>query len=187
MACAENQDTTSVDCANLLVCAGEGTTTIGVIRNLLPEANIVASPGSDVEAFASGLCNVVASDSSAIPEVSVRGVGYTGNYTVGSVRYSKEPLALVTNQDDPHFSDFVYWVVQAIFYAEENGITQATASNMPEIAVFGPDFLDMFRYAVGAVGNYAEIYERNLGMNIPRGGLNLLNTGGAQIYAFPGF
>lgn len=80
------------------------------------------------------------------------------------------------------------WVVSAIFYAEEEGITQSAATSMPVVNLFGPLYSRMFRDAIEAVGSYGEIYTRNAEDQIPRGGLNLLNVNpfGPQHYPYPG-
>ena len=99
-------------------------------------------------------------------------------------------LCLVTRQNDPQFSSFVYWIVGAIFYAEEEGISQANANNMPDVNLFGSDFRKMFRDAVFFTGRYDEIYERNLGGIFPERGRNAINSvydPGPQIYVPPGF
>lgn len=101
-----------------------------------------------------------------------------------------ENLCLVTRQDDQQFSSFVYWVVASTIYAEENGVTQESYNDMPDIQLFGPDFVKMFRDVIYVVGNYAEIYERNLSPFLPRGGRNTINLAedsGPQIYVPPGF
>lgn len=79
-------------------------------------------------------------------------------------------MALVTRQDDHQWSTFVYWIVSALFYAEEQGIEQSSASKMPITNLFGPLYSRMLRDAVEAVGSYSEIYERNAQDQIPRGG-----------------
>jgi hypothetical protein len=119
---------------------------------------------------------------------SIRTAGYDGPYQTGSSRYSKDPLALVTRQDDPQFSKFVYWIVASIFYAEESGIDQGNASLMPVVTLFGPLYFNMFINAVGAVGNYGEIYSRQAQSDVPRGGLNEINEllSGPQHYPLPG-
>ena len=86
------------------------------------------------------------------------------------------------------WSNVVFWIVTSIFFAEEEGITKDTADAMPEVSLFGPVYTDMFRLAVGAVGNYGEIYARQAEAEVPRGGLNELNLwpGGPQMYPLPG-
>jgi len=189
VACAEAQDVTG-DCAALRVCVTEASTTIETIRQLLPEENIVPSPSttSQIQALIAGDCNVIANDSSAIAASVLVASGYSGDYTVGTARFSKEPLALFTRQGDTNWSDFVYWIVQATFYAEENGITQSSASDMPTTKLYGPLGELMLQDAIRAVGNFGEIYTRGFGTSSLRSGLNLLNDNdGPQLYPLPGF
>ena len=95
---------------------------------------------------------------------------------------------MVTRQDDPRWSDFVYWINAVTFYAEEQGITKETAhKELPAVNLFGPLYRDMLRNAIQAVGNYGDIYARNVQDIVPRSGLNLLNTNnGPQFYPLPG-
>ncbi|CAB9520747.1 Putative amino-acid ABC transporter-binding protein YhdW [Seminavis robusta] len=187
--CADALDTTTGICVDLKICVNDGTTTVKRTRELFPEDNIVVKPTGE-EALAglvSGECNAVAGGSHDLARASVESVGYTGNYAIGVNRFSKDPLALVTNQDDPEWTDFVYWVVTSTFFAEEQGITKDLAgSKMPTTNLFGPLYTRMFINAVQAVGNHGEIYTRNVEPLVPRGGLNALNSGGAQIYPLPG-
>lgn len=97
---------------------------------------------------------------------------------------------LATRQEDKDWASFVYWVVSATFYAEEQGITMENSNTMPEVFVYGKTFHRMFRDSVLAAGSYSEIYERNLQRLIPRSGRNLLNASpnlGPQHYPLPGF
>lgn len=90
---------------------------------------------------------------------------------------SKEPLAAFTREDDPHWSDLVRWVFYVLLEAEERGITQANVNDAAnadfgkftiqnnsgkytyQVLGLGPEWAkDIIR----AVGNYGEIYERNL-------------------------
>lgn len=106
--------------------------------------------------------------------------------------YSEEQdnLCLATRQEDSDWTNFVYWVVTASLYAEQNGLSSAEgSSSMPEVFVYGADFKRMFRDSILLVGNYAEMYERNLEPLIPRGGRNVLNSApnnGPQHYLLPG-
>ena len=94
-------------------------------------------------------------------------------------------MAMVTLQEDPQWVQFVQGVVTAIFYAEENGISQATKADMPTVQLFGTEFTFMFRQIIAFVGSYDEIYSRNLG-DLPRNfGPNALNEGGPLHYPPP--
>ena len=108
-------------------------------------------------------------------------------YSISGKTVSKDPLALVTREGDPTFSDFVYWVVNAVQYAEENGIDSTTASEMPTTFLFGPRYENMLIDAVSAVGNHGDIYARHVESVYPRAGLNNLNEGGPKLYPYPGF
>jgi len=83
----------------------------------------------------------------------------------------------------------VFWTVDALVYAEESGITKSKSNSMPIVNLFGKGFSRMLRDAIGTVGNYGEIYSRNLEPSIPREGLNRLvqdNTTGPLYLSFPG-
>ena len=87
-------------------------------------------------------------------------------------------------KDDPVWSDFVYWTIQALFMAEE---MDATASDMPTTNLFGPLFHSMLKDTVGAGGHYGKIYQNHFENTVPRTGLNLVNdVNGPQLYAIPG-
>ena len=86
-------------------------------------------------------------------------------------------LSIATREDDIQFSGFVRWIVWALIYAEEVGISSTNAQDMPTVGLFGPDYQRMFRSPVFAVGNYGDCYSRNLESLIPRSGPNRLNNG----------
>jgi hypothetical protein len=94
---------------------------------------------------------------------------------------------MATRDDDPQFSDFVNWIMEALISAEEAQITSDRAQSMNPITAFGSTFEGMVRDAVEAVGNYGELYERNLESLLPRTVTNTINDGGegGLIYAFP--
>ena len=116
---------------------------------------------------------------------------------------SKEPLGPAVRSDDPKWAMLVKWIYFALLDAEELGVASdnidvALASAKPEVrrlvgldGKFGEDMGLTNDWAVRmlrAVGNYGEIYERNLGVDsplgIPRGMNQLWSRGGIQ-YAPP--
>jgi general L-amino acid transport system substrate-binding protein len=116
---------------------------------------------------------------------------------------SKEPLGPAVRQGDDQWFNLVKWTLYALINAEELGVKSATLddamkSSSPNIrrlvgteGEFGEQLglaKDWAARAVGAVGNYGEIYERNVGvqsrLSIPRG-LNALWTQGGILYAPP--
>ncbi len=117
---------------------------------------------------------------------------------------SKEPLAPSVLQGDSQWHDVVSWVLYALFDAEEYGITADNAAQMAESSKI-PDVQRLLGTepepvqqlgleptamltAIEAVGNYGEIYNRNLGpdtqFNIPRG-LNAEWSDGGLLYGMP--
>jgi len=116
---------------------------------------------------------------------------------------SKEPLGPVVRQDDAQWVDLVRWVHHAMLNAEELGVTrenveQLRTSDQPEIRrLLGSE--GQFGDAIGLtndwvvriikhVGNYGEVFERNLGEGSElkiRRGLNALWTKGGLQYGIP--
>lgn len=116
---------------------------------------------------------------------------------------SKEPLAPAVAPGNPNWSDLVNWIIYTTIYAEELGITSENVEEMlnstnPEIRRFlgtegnlGEDLglsNDFALRVIRHVGNYGEIYNRNLGpetpLNLERG-LNRLWTDGGLMYSPP--
>ena len=117
---------------------------------------------------------------------------------------SKEPLGPATRHGDDQWSDIVTWVLNATVTAEEKGITSANVDDMkansrdPEVlrllGVEGNQGAELGLSAdwvyniIKSVGNYGEIFERNIGVNTPIGlarGLNALWTDGGLQYSPP--
>jgi general L-amino acid transport system substrate-binding protein len=185
--CAENLNVTG-SCSGLLICVSQGTTHVPIVRGLFPSANIlpVAVPSDLYVNLISGNCNVIAEEQTGIAESVVRESGYKGDYETGKTQYSKEPLAVVTREGDAIWSDFVFWVVEALLGADERDIRQATASDFPETPYFGASYRKMFQHAIADVGNYGEMYDRHLESIVPRVNLNTINNGtSGLIYSFP--
>ena len=116
---------------------------------------------------------------------------------------SKEPLGPVVRHGDDQWADIVRWTVYALIAAEEHGVTAANADAMaakksPATArllggegnlgtMLGLD-KDWAKRAIKAQGNYAEIFERNVGTKTNIGlarGLNAHYTNGGLQYSPP--
>ena len=154
-------------------------------------------------AFFSGRCDVYTTDASGLAAVRIARASNPDDYVILPDRISKEPLAPVVRHGDDQWHDIVDWVVYALMEAEEKGISQQNGDDMlksddPTVKrmlgvtpgmgkALGLD--EKWAYnAVKAVGNYGEIFERNLGMGGPLKldrGLNNLWTKGGLIYAMP--
>ena len=129
----------------------------------------------------------------------------------GSARYfellpdviAKDPLAPTYRLDDPQWAAIVNWTVETLIQAEESGVTQANVAEMeksddPVIRRLLGTWRGYAQYlglrdtwaadVIQTVGNYGEIFERDLGsgskMRLPRGP-NILWTHGGLMYALP--
>lgn len=155
-----------------------------------------------VKALEGGQCDVFTADQSALYGERARLSKPTAAQILPDV-ISKEPLGPAVRADDIAWFNIVKWVAFALVNAEELGIdskneAEALVSKKPDVkrfvgaeGNFGPALgLDnkWALRAVVAVGNYGEVFERNIGsqsrLNIPRG-LNQLWSAGGILYAPP--
>jgi general L-amino acid transport system substrate-binding protein len=152
-------------------------------------------------AYFAGRCDVFTTDISGLASTRVgQGPGANEHIILEEV-ISKEPLGPVVRQGDPRFKDIVAWLHYALVAAEESGVTQQNVEQAaqndprPEVQrllgktgdlgqmVGLPD--DWAVKAIKAVGNYGEVFQRNLGpLGIQRGVNRLWTQGGLQ-YAPP--
>ncbi|CAB9506114.1 Putative amino-acid ABC transporter-binding protein YhdW [Seminavis robusta] len=155
------------------VSAGKGIGTIFV--NL-------SDPKTRYKALANNTVDVLAGDRFTMT-IDVRepttgqGFTFTTPYYYESKGTSPCAHELVTRQNDTQWADLAQWTIHATFFAEEMGITQATAGQMPVVELFGIEYRQMFRDIIGQTGNYGEIFERNLGvLRKERNQLNVEDT-----------
>ena len=152
--------------------------------------------------YTSGRCDVYTTDASGLSATRST-FSDPQNHIVLPEIISKEPLGPATRQGDDQWSDIVTWVLNATITAEEKGITQANVDKMksskdPEVlrllGVEGSQGKELglsndWAYnIIKSVGNYGEIFERNIGVNTPIGlprGLNALWTKGGLQYSPP--
>ncbi len=156
-----------------------------------------------VAAYFSGRCDVFTTDRSGLAATRVARAPNPEDHVILPEVISKEPLAPAVRQGDDQWNDLVRWVVYALIEAEENGITSKNLDEMlksedPGIKrmlgvtpgmgkALGVD--EKWAYnAVKAVGNYGEIFDRNVGKDSPLKldrGINNLWTHGGLMYAMP--
>ena len=154
------------------------------------------------EAFYGGRCDVITSDSSQLAGMRVVAPN-PEKYMILPEIISKEPLAPCVAHGDDQWNDVVNWAVQALIQAEELGITSGNVDAMlksedPKIQRFvkvsggiakGMGIGEDWAYnIIKHMGNYGEIFERNVGVNTPLGlsrGLNALWTDGGLMYTPP--
>ena len=190
------------------VCVQEGTTTQLNLSDYFRANNIkyqeMKFPRSDevVKAYESGGCDVFTADVSQLYSQRIK-LSKPDDHVILADVISKEPLAPVVRQKDDDWLLIVKWTVYAMLNAEELGITsknidEAMKSTKPEVmrlvgteGSYGEQLgltKDWAARIIRHVGNYGEVYERNLGtgskLGIPRGMNQLWNAGGVQ-YAPP--
>jgi general L-amino acid transport system substrate-binding protein len=188
------------------ICVQSGTTTEINLADRMRQKGINYTPvvieDDDVlfSSYAQGRCEAVTADRS---QLVARRINFPNPEThlVLDVVLSKEPLGPVVASGDSAWFDTVKWIVYALFEAEELGITTQNLSNFqnskdPNVRRFlgiegslGEDMglaNDFALRILKHVGNYGEIYERNVGkpFNLDRG-LNQIWTKGGLLYSPP--
>jgi general L-amino acid transport system substrate-binding protein len=147
-------------------------------------------------------CNVLTADVSQLYALRQR-LSKPDDHVILPDVISKEPLAPVVRQKDDDWMLIVKWTLYAMINAEELGISsknveEALKSKKPDVmrlmgteGAYGEDLgltKDWAARVIRHVGNYAEVYERNVGVDsplrIPRGLNQLWSNGGIQ-YAPP--
>ncbi|HDH87929.1 MAG: amino acid ABC transporter substrate-binding protein [Deltaproteobacteria bacterium] len=188
------------------VCVLPGTTTEMNAADFFRKNNmkwkpvVIEQSSALNKAFFAGRCDCLTSDASQL--AAQRSVAPNPkDYVILPEIISKEPLAPVVRHGDDQWYDIVNWTVMALIQAEEFGITSKNVdtflnSKDPAIMRFlgvtpgmgkalGLD--EKWAYnIIKQVGNYGEIFERNVGVNTQLGlerGLNDLWTRGGLMYS----
>jgi general L-amino acid transport system substrate-binding protein len=190
------------------VCVQSGTTTLlnladyFRVNNMKFEEMKFDKLDDVVKAYDSGKCDTLTADISQLYALRLN-LTKPGDHMILPDVISKEPLAPVVRQRDDDWMMIVKWTLYAMINAEELGVTsqnidEALKSTKPDVmrlvgndGSFGPDLglsKDWAVRIIRHVGNYGEMYDRNIGaeskLHIPRGLNQLWNAGGIQ-YAPP--
>lgn len=190
------------------VCTQSGTTTELNLTDYFASHNMTYKPvvyESADEAtviYDSGRCDVYTTDTSGLAARRTI-LAKPEDHIILPEVISKEPLGPAVRQGDQQWSDITRWVLFALINAEEMGITsknidQMKTSKNPAVRRFLGLDSDFGQYLgltrdwafriVKHVGNYGEIFERNVGPKTVLGldrGVNALWTDGGLIYAPP--
>lgn len=205
----ESGAATLADLDGASICVQTGTTTELNLADQMAAAGVTYEPvvfetvDEVTTAYEEGRCDAWTTDKSGL--VSRQSVfAEPDAHMIMDVTLSKEPLAPMVRHGDDQWLDLITWTVYATMLAEEQGITSANVDDMrtnsqnPDIkrllgveGDFGPKIgltNDWAYNVIKLVGNYGEIYNRNLGpdtvFNLPRG-LNAIYTEGGLMYAPP--
>ena len=191
------------------VCVQSGTTTEKNLADYSKAMKLNMKPvvfetqEATNKAYFTGRCQVYTTDASGLASVRNKEATNPDDHLILPELISKEPLGPSVRRGDDEWFAIVKWVVFALIEAEEYGITQANVDQMKSSTdpvvqrilgtsedtgkLLGLDKEWAYR-AIKAVGNYGEMFERNVGpksaLKLPRGANNLWNKGGLM-YAPP--
>lgn len=198
-----NGMTSALELYGARICVVTGTTTRENAERFFERENMPAAFQEFADrdearaAYEDGQCDAYTADSSALASERSR-LAVPDDHVVLRDVISKEPLGPVTREDDLAWTELVRWTLFGLINAEEleltaemlsgdQGAELATSLGAPAARDFGlePDWLGK---VVASVGNYGEIFDRNLGEETPlaiRRGVNALWTRGGILYAPP--
>ncbi|MGH6897599.1 MAG: amino acid ABC transporter substrate-binding protein [Geminicoccaceae bacterium] len=191
------------------VCVQTGTTTELNLADYFRANNmsftpvVFERPDEARAAYEQGRCDAYTTDASGL-YAQRTGLSNPEEHIVLPEIISKEPLGPVVRHGDNEWGDVVRWTLYAMVEAEEFGVTSQNVDDMKAnstnpgvrrlLGVEGdmgkglglPN--DWGYQIIAQVGNYGEIFERNIGMGTPlqiERGLNALWTDGGLQYAMP--
>jgi general L-amino acid transport system substrate-binding protein len=188
------------------ICVQPGTSTELAIADFYRLNNMKWSPilieaVNEIQAaFISGRCDAYSTDASALATFRATQGDKKDDYILLPDIISKEPLGAMVRKGDDKWFDLVRWTFIAQLIAEENGITQKNIDSFAETKV--PEIRRLLglegemgkalgvdaKFAANVirqVGNFGEVWDRNITpMGVPRGINQLWNKGGLQ-YAPP--
>ena len=189
------------------ICVESGTTTelnladVFAARGIAYEPVLFEALQEVLTAFFEGRCDVYTTDASALAAVRTANAPNPDDYVILPELISKEPLGPMLRRGDDELFAIARWVLYATLEAEEKGVTSANVADMlansadPTVQrlLGGSDEMgsllglrNEWAYDIIAeLGNYGEMYERNITpLGLPRGLNALWNEGGIQ-YAPP--
>ena len=198
----------ALDLDGAAVCILAGTTTELNLADYFRTHNMKYQPvvfdtgDQTVKGFEAGRCDVLTSDQSQLYGLRIK-LAKPENAVVLPEIISKEPLGPVVRQGDDEWFNLVKWTLFAMLNAEEVGVNSTNVDAMktsgnPEIRrLLGLEGIkgaglklsaDWAYQIIRQVGNYAEVFERNVGQGSAlkiRRGLNALWKDGGIQYAPP--
>ena len=195
---------------NATVCVQSGTTTEKNLTDYSRANNLGMKPvvfeklEAVNAAYFSGRCQAYTTDASGLASIRNKEATNPAEHAILPELISKEPLGPMVRRGDDEWFAITKWVIYGLIEAEEYGVTQANVEAMAKdskdpvvgrLTGSGEDTgkllgleKDWLVKSVKSVGNYGEIFERNVGpktaLALPRGANAQWNKGG-QMYAFP--
>ncbi len=200
----------ALELSGAAVCVQQGTTTELNLADYFKTNNLQYNPvvfekeSDATSAYDSGRCDVYTTDQSGLYAIRLKMKVPDENIVLPEI-ISKEPLGPAVRQGDDQWFDVVSWAHYAMINAEELGITSKNVDEQKSAA--NPDIKRLLGTEEGTkigtdlgltnewayniikhVGNYGEVFDRNVGAGSPlkiERGLNALWTKGGLQYAPP--
>ncbi len=190
------------------VCSNQGTTTeqntADFFRSHKMKYDIVVFEKSDevVRAYETGRCDVYTTDRSGIAAQRLK-LAKPDEHMILPEVISKEPLGPLVREGDDQWFNIVKWSVFAMINAEDLKVSQSNIASFKE--TLNPKIRRLLGHEgsfgkmlgleenwaksiITQVGNYGEVFERNLGLKTPlklKRGMNNLWSNGGIMYAPP--
>lgn len=191
------------------ICVEPGTTSERIVADIFRANSMEYTPvviedrGELNNAFFSGRCDVHVQSVSGLSSGRASAASNPDDYVILPEIFGKDPMGPVVRQSDPQWRKIVNWTAYALMAAEELGVTSENVDEMLE-----SDNADVSRLLgvtgslgeglgldnewayriIKQVGNYGEVFERNLGAGSPlrlERGINSQWADGGMIYAPP--
>jgi len=164
---------------------------------------LIDSAPEAAKAFFAGRCRAYTSDASLLAAMRLRAEDRQA-FVILPERISREPFSPAVWGGDPEWATVIRWVLNVLIFAEEYGVTRdnldaVIAENRNPLVRRTAEEANIIARSLGietgwgiralrAVGNYGEMYERNVGRDSPlkiERGLNRLWNQGGLHYAPP--
>lgn len=199
LAYADTNASVLADLDGRTICANSGTTSIANMRTAIANQNStidileIASQAGRWRAFFGRECDAVTADGSDLAAMMASRPQYRDDFVLLDDEIANEPLGVVVREGDQQWEHIIRWVVNVTLVAEAAGVGQHSNGNAPVLQnIVAQPALGLAagweNDIIRQVGNYAEIFERNLGdgseLHLPRG-LNHLWKNGGLMYPLP--
>jgi len=192
------------------VCIQTGTTTELNLADFFRKNNMSYEPvpietnAEGQQQYLAGACDTYTTDASGLAATRAAFENPTDHVILPEI-ISKEPLGPLVRHGDHEWEDVVRWTLNALITAEELGVTSANVAELASGPTDSPETnrllgtegslgemidldSDWAVRAIAAVGNYGEVFEKNIGEKTPIGlarGLNAQWTDGGILYSPP--
>jgi general L-amino acid transport system substrate-binding protein len=191
------------------LCVLPGSTSAEVANDVARKYNlhfkpiVIADQKEMNTAFFGGRCDVAIQSTSGLAADRAAAASNPDDWVILPGIFGKDPEGPVVRQGDPQWKDVVNWVIFAMIEAEESGVTSKNVDEMRKSADANIQRLLGVKDGLGEklgldnqwsyhvikqVGNYGEVFDRNIGKASPfklERGLNNLSTQGGLLYSPP--